>query len=46
MMVVADGVERSDIEIFHVEEAAQFLPDFTEQIFLVERRAEGAADFV
>ena len=28
---VANGIERSDVEIFHVEEAPQLFPDFAEQ---------------
>src|SRR5262249_680454 len=43
---VADGIERANIEILDIEEAAQLFPNFTEQIFLVERGAQSAADFI
>src|SRR5262247_3621378 len=43
---VAPGIERGDIEVFHVEQPAKFLPYLAEQILLVEGGAEGPADFV
>jgi hypothetical protein len=43
---VADRIRGSDKEIFDVEEAAELFPNFAEEIFLVERGTEGAADFV
>ncbi len=44
--LVTGGIERGDIKIFDIKEPAQFFPYFAKQIFLVERGAESAADFV
>jgi hypothetical protein len=44
--VVAKCVVRSQVQIFDIEQAAQFLPDLPQQVFLVQSGAEGAADLV
>src|SRR5208337_266045 len=43
---VAQGIGRGEIEVVHIEEAAQLFPDFAEEIFLIKGGAEGAADFI
>src|SRR5208282_2152560 len=35
-----------EVEIFHIEQAAQLLPGFAEKIFLIEGGAESATNFV
>ena len=43
---IAQRVKLGDIEVFHVEEAAQLLPHFPGEVFFVQRRAERPADFI
>src|SRR5271157_2555185 len=43
---IAQGIRGREIEILHIEEAAQLFPDFAEKIFLIESGTEGAADFI
>src|SRR2546430_1549790 len=43
---VAHRIELGDVEVFDVEEAAQFFPDFFGEFFFLQRGAEDAADFV
>src|SRR5260370_36430124 len=43
---VAQGIQLGDIEVFHVEETLQFLPNFSGQILFVQRGAERSADLV
>ena len=43
---VAQRIEFGNVEILHVEQAAEFFPHFAHQVFFVERRAQRAPDFV
>src|SRR5213082_2142482 len=43
---VTHRIELGDVEVFDVEEAAQFFPDFFGEFFFLQRGAEDAADFV
>ena len=43
---VAERVQLGDVEVFHVEQPAQFFPDFLGEVFLLQRGAQDAADFV
>src|ERR1700751_291407 len=43
---VANRVQGGDVEIFHVEQAAQLFPDFAQKIFFVEGGTQCAADFI
>src|SRR2546422_470226 len=43
---VAQGIQLRDVEVFHVEETPQLLPNFSRQILFVQRGAERAADLV
>src|SRR5260221_9947650 len=44
--LVANRIELGNIEILDIKQPPQFLPDLTEQIFLVQRRAQRPPDFV
>src|SRR5208337_16357 len=41
---VARGIGSCEIEILHIEKAAQLFPDFAEEIFLIEGGTEDAAE--
>ena len=43
---VAERIQLGDVEVFHVEEPAQLFPDFLGEVFLLQRGAQDAADFV
>src|SRR5580704_2703214 len=43
---VAKRVQRANIKILDVKKAAELFPDFAQEIFLVESRAEGPANLV
>src|ERR1700676_147742 len=43
---ISQQIGRGDIKILHVEEAAKFFPDFSEQFLAIESGTEGAANFV
>ena len=46
MDFIAQRIELRDVEVFHIEEAAQLLPHFPREVFLVQRGAQSAADFI
>src|SRR5215470_4901422 len=46
MNQIAGHVVGGKIDILSIEQSAQFLPDFAEEIFLVEGGTESAADFI
>jgi hypothetical protein len=43
---VAKRIERADVKVLDVKQAAELLPDFTQEIILIESGAESAANLV
>src|SRR5271154_1045793 len=43
---ITKRVKRTDVKILDVKEAPQFFPNFAQEIFLVERGTQGAANLV